>query len=905
MRTVLASLIIRYLRQMQTNKCYSRGLLLGLIGTLIFLLALLASSTSPVFNEIGHLPAGLANWQGYFQLYRVNPPLPRMVAVLPCIFMECLTDWSNFGMDSVSREEIPMGIRFANVNGKKVFWIFTVTRWACIPFSLLGAWITYRWAKELWGEKSGLMACALWCFDPAILGNGSLVMPDVPAAALGLGAIYVFWHWLRKPTWKRAFWSGIVLGLAEMCKMTLLIYFFLIPILWLLWSISAHDPRSSRWWLWEPAMLSAILVTALLMLNLGYCFTGSFKKIGEFRFLSRTLSGRQAADNAIPGNRFVHTWLGQMPAPLPADYLQGIDRQWTDFELGSRSYLHGEWRERGWWYYYLYALAIKMPLGTCTLFLLAVASCFITKESFATWRDELVLLLPAVALLALISSQTGFSIHSRYSLPILPFSFIWISKVGKRFPLRHWKFTAAVGVALCWMIGSSLWQYPHSLSYFNESVGGAINGHRYLLDSNIAWGQDLLFLKIWLDSRPEAKPVGLASFGWMHPELVGINFNLPPFGPRTPLDASIITNPCQLGPRPGWYAIDVNYLHASHWPAASPGLQWTMIPTTDLNYEYFLHFHPVATAGYSIYIYHLTLDDVNPVRRKLGLAELPSSGSKEKGTAMELTINKLNFTKHLHTASMQERHKQPTLTVVVPIYNEAQTIDELLRRVAASPYPKQVIVVNDGSTDWTTAVLENWQGNPHLELLHHSANRGKGAAIRTGLAYARGRFTIIQDADLEYDPADYPLLIEPLLMGKAQVVYGSRYLVQQPLKLQNVRWLRWGVSVLNFCVRLLYGVRLSDEATCYKAFSTELLRKLDLQCERFEFCPEVTAKLCRLGIKIEEVPIHYEARNIREGKKLRWTDGIAALKTLWKYRNWSSGATVCDNQVAGSRGRTR
>jgi dolichol-phosphate mannosyltransferase len=259
---------------------------------------------------------------------------------------------------------------------------------------------------------------------------------------------------------------------------------------------------------------------------------------------------------------------------------------------------------------------------------------------------------------------------------------------------------------------------------------------------------------------------------------------------------------------------------------------------------------------------------------------------------------------------------EPLLTIVVPVYNEANTIDELLRRVVAAPcvrnnieqpsppaplptklrsvpgegskweFFKQVIVVDDGSTDGTGGAVEKWRDNPQVELFSHAVNRGKGAAIRTGLAHARGRFIIVQDADLEYDPAEYPLLIEPLLSGKAQVVYGSRYLIRKPLKINSVRWLRWGVSVLNFSVRLLYGARLTDEATCYKAFSTELLKKLDLQCERFEFCPEVTAKICRLGITIQEVPISYESRNVRAGKKLRWTDGVEALETLWKYRHW-------------------
>jgi hypothetical protein len=158
---------------------------------------------------------------------------------------------------------------------------------------------------------------------------------------------------------------------------------------------------------------------------------------------------------------------------------------------------------------------------------------------------------------------------------------------------------------------------------------------------------------------------------------------------------------------------------------------------------------------------------------------------------------------------------------------------------------------------------------------------------------------------LEYDPADYPLLIEPLLSGKATVVYGSRYLNRPKVFRERFRLLRIGVTILNLAVRLLYGVRLTDEATCYKAFSTELLKKLDLQCERFDFCPEVTAKLCRQGVKILEVPIHYESRNIKAGKKLRWTDGIEALKTLWKYRRWNENAKVCDCKEVASIGRTQ
>jgi dolichol-phosphate mannosyltransferase len=226
------------------------------------------------------------------------------------------------------------------------------------------------------------------------------------------------------------------------------------------------------------------------------------------------------------------------------------------------------------------------------------------------------------------------------------------------------------------------------------------------------------------------------------------------------------------------------------------------------------------------------------------------------------------------------------LTIIIPVYNEVNTISELLSRVLAVPYAKQVIVVDDGSSDGTAAYMEKWIKKGDILLLHHAFNRGKGAAIRTGLARACGRFTLIQDADLEYDVNDYAYLLEPLLTGQAQVVYGSRYL-RAGTGMRSAFWCRWGVKLLNLAVRFLYGVRLTDEATCYKIFPTTVLRKMDLQCRRFEFCPEVTAKTCRMGIKIVEVPIHYRPRSVAAGKKIRWTDGLQALTTLWKWRKWS------------------
>ncbi|HEY8505838.1 MAG TPA: glycosyltransferase family 2 protein [Gemmataceae bacterium] len=225
---------------------------------------------------------------------------------------------------------------------------------------------------------------------------------------------------------------------------------------------------------------------------------------------------------------------------------------------------------------------------------------------------------------------------------------------------------------------------------------------------------------------------------------------------------------------------------------------------------------------------------------------------------------------------------RPLLSVIVPVFNEEATIDAVLARLRDGPYPdKQVIVVDDGSTDGTPERLRAWENQGGWLFLRHERNRGKGAAVRSALEHAAGEITTFQDADLEYDPADLPSLIEPIRSGKATVVYGSRY-----LRDRGLRWNRFrlAVQLLNGVVRVLYGQRLTDEATCYKAMRTDLLRSLGLRADRFDLCPEITAKLCRLRIPIQEVPISYRPRGTEAGKKINWFDGVQALYTLLRWR---------------------
>jgi dolichol-phosphate mannosyltransferase len=219
------------------------------------------------------------------------------------------------------------------------------------------------------------------------------------------------------------------------------------------------------------------------------------------------------------------------------------------------------------------------------------------------------------------------------------------------------------------------------------------------------------------------------------------------------------------------------------------------------------------------------------------------------------------------------------VSVIVPVYNEIAHVDELLRAIHASPIRKEIIIVDDGSTDGTREKLRAIPLASDVTVVFHEKNCGKGAAIRTALHYARGEYILIQDSDLEYDPQDYAALLRPLEQREANVVYGVR--PDRP-----ERGLRFflGAKLLTHLTNLLYGAGIHDEATCYKVFRRSLISQISLECRRFEFCPEVTAKLCRMHEKIAEVPITYTPRSAGEGKKIRHSDGWLAIWTLFRYR---------------------
>ncbi len=562
---------------------------------------------SPTWDEIGHLGAGMIHWRtANFETYRVNPPLVRLIAAFPVMMAGAESPQIAFSANPHHRSEWEAGTRFIQQNGLRSFWYFTLARWACIPFSLAGAILCYRWAEELFGAWAGTFAGLLWCFCPSILGNGQLITPDVPAAVAGMAVLYAFWHWMKKPTWLGAICTGLLLGIAELTKLTWIILFPLLPIVWLGWLAMGDERRDMAAWRLGSLQLMVMIAIAVNTLNAGYLFEGTCLRLEDYQFVSSTLSGKTyAPGQSQSGNRFTGTLLGKLPVPVPANFLRGLDLQHYDFQRPRWSYLGGEWRDHGWWYYYFYALGVKLPLGMLLSLGLAIGCICTGRLKHVSRRDLFTLLFPTLVLLILLCTQTGLSRHHRYAMGTLPMLFIAASGLlAVRSTASRWN-TSTAWLLILYAIGSSIWFYPHSLSYFNEVAGGPLQGARHLLDSNIDWGQDMFFLRRWYDQHPEIRPLGIS------PKLPGWLLNPIDLGLEdvTGIPRAVATrteseeNP---GPLPGWYAVSVCSLYSKQ-------------PDTHYLRD---HVEPVGHVGYSLVLYHLDREAAQALRRQLGFKPL-------------------------------------------------------------------------------------------------------------------------------------------------------------------------------------------------------------------------------------------------------------------------------------------
>ncbi len=595
---------------------------------------------SVTIDEGGHVLAGVYYWRHQaFHYYHVNPPLIKLLIALPVLASEPQ------GVDSPPLPDPDWFDRhrnFVRANAAQYMSFIFRARLVLIPLSVFGAWLVFNWARGLFGSAAGFVALTLWSLCPTILAFAGVATVDLGAAVFGLGAMFLFRKYLLHPGRSNATIAGVALGFAELTKFTFLVLY---PIWLLLWALgplrefirslgrpgdAAGERRRKTGVLLDPLLG---LVVSLIVINAGYAFQHVFRPLGQFSFKSDMLTARTSRSSQLTGNRFHGTRMERLPVPLPAEYLQGLDEQKSHADRGFVNYLCGEWKHGGWWYYYLLGAAIKIALGTWLLALAALSIACVAPRFRASFLEEMLLWIPALVLFLLISSQTGINGHFRYVLPALPFAFIGISRVGRlcdggwrsaRMHLANRVGIIALTGALTWNAFSVLRVHPHYLSYFNETIGGPNQGWKYLADSNIDWGQDLLFLKQWVDEHPEATPLGLAYFGSIDPRLVGLEYTTAPQGPGKQPRTSTPTLLSQLAPRPGWYAVSANFVSGMAFGVYEKG-QWIHVPAGV--YRYFQHFTPVAKAGYSIFIYHITVEEANRVRKELGLPPLEGEGT--------------------------------------------------------------------------------------------------------------------------------------------------------------------------------------------------------------------------------------------------------------------------------------
>lgn len=573
-----------------------RIVVVGLLSLQAGLLSFQAVVRSPCTDEPAQMVAGISHWQtGDFTLYRVTGPLCRLIGSLPAMLLPHDMEWPGFDQHPGARPDDRVAGQYIKRHGNVILQQILLGRLAVIPFTLLGGLVCFLWSRRLWGWNAGAMSLFLWCISPHVLGQGYMMMTDISGASLYVTSAWLWWRWLEEPDWNQALLFGLTLGLLLLTKASFLVSFGTWAIVWLNWLIS-H--RTLPTWQTMGQMVAAFGLS-LYVLNAAYGFDGSFARLDSFAFVSKTLAGSHV-ERGESDNRFGGTPLAGIPVPLPKQYLTGVDIQKAYFDRGLRSYLNGRWQDRGWWYYYLYGYLLKTPIGTLALLGIAFITALRCTSKRCSWSHGFCLIFPPLVMLLLVSSQTGFSKNLRYAYPALPFIHILCGRV---LCMNHrWLTRLACGLLAAAALESAL-VFPHSLSFFNAAIGSE-NGHRYLLHTNVDFGQDLYLLKKYLDE--DGSDWRVAYYGFIDPEMVGIGANQPP----SDRDSD------WTGPVPGKFAVSVNLLHGHTYPQRK--WQGGSLPRHREQFTYFQKFKIDDFVGYSIAIYDLTETEVNAVRAELG-----------------------------------------------------------------------------------------------------------------------------------------------------------------------------------------------------------------------------------------------------------------------------------------------
>lgn len=572
------------------------------------LLAWSAARQAPTVDEPMHIAAGVRIYRdGLFDLDRGNPPLVKLLSAWPVVLAGADVDWGS------APNSFAVANDFLRVNGPRSFELTTCARWGLIPVCLAAGWVSYLWASELFGMWGGVLTLALWTWCPFVLANGELATGDMTATAAAVTACYTFRRWLWQPSLTWCLAAGVSLGLAASAKYACVVLFPLFVGVWIVRELP-RLVRPRRWPLRSALQFGVVLLLAVDVINCGYLGSGTLTPLKEYH-IGRRLMTRLAGPPSAPGAPGLRTWLGALPVPLPWDYVKGVDEVHAVLTRGHSIYYRGEWLPQAPWTYYLYGLGVKLPLGTLLVLTAAAAGVLLQgRRAMAGLHEEAYLLACGVSLFTFIATVTSIK-YLRYMLPVTPLLLIWCGRAalltgGSGRVLRGLAAAGAAGAA-----AATIGVYPHCGSYFNWLGGGTMRGYRQFIESSYDWGQDLLYLRRWLDRHPEAQGLTLAYFGRIDPRQCGIEFDLPPrqAGPGSGL------RPYEDGgPQPGWHAVSVSL---------QQGFTWHDVPDGAGGYEvvrrgelaYFQKFTPVARAGYSILIFHITPDDAERVRAELGL----------------------------------------------------------------------------------------------------------------------------------------------------------------------------------------------------------------------------------------------------------------------------------------------
>jgi dolichyl-phosphate-mannose-protein mannosyltransferase len=522
---------------------------------------------SVTVDEFAHVPAGVSYFEdGRFDLYSKNPPLVRALEALPVVASG--PSWKPLAFAAGKGNgwaPWAVGLRFFRDEGARYDALFHRARFVAIALTLVLAFLLHRHCRATFGERPALLALALFAFCPTVLAHGSLATVDLGAALFAFAAVLAFRALVREPSARRAIVAGLAFAFALLAKFSALV---LLPAFALVWAgVRIRDrARPTRR---EFVAGALAVVVALVAVNAGYVFSGSLSRLDSLPLESASARAVQAH---APG------WL---PVPLPRDFVIGLDEQQVDVERGEFSnYLRGQWSASGWWWYFLWALAVKWTIPL--LFLVGLRFVLFPKLD----REDALLLVPAAAYLVVCSLGSSLQVGIRYLLPAFPLVFASAGRLAAAPIARVRGVAAAIVLLAVAHAGSSLLAAPRYLSYFNAIGGGSQRGWRELVDSNLDWGQELFLLRDWLAERGNP-PIKLAYFGHVDPAAYGIRFELPE-------SAS--------APHGGLYAISANYLVGYEYPATVGG---RMVPVERDRFAWLRDREPTARVGDTFFVYDL------------------------------------------------------------------------------------------------------------------------------------------------------------------------------------------------------------------------------------------------------------------------------------------------------------